>query len=72
LFLRHRHAHPGRADLKGTCDFIGADSLAYVSVAGLHQAVKDTHPKGFCDACFTGEYDTGVDTIRKKMLKVVA
>lgn len=61
-----------RLDLKGTCDFIGADSLAYVSVAGLHQAVKDTNPKGFCDACFTGEYDSGVDTIRKKMLKVVS
>ena len=35
--------------------WIGADSLAYISLAGLHEAVAADHP-GFCDACFSGDY----------------
>jgi amidophosphoribosyltransferase len=39
------------------CKFIGADSLGYVSLAGLRQAVADT--KGdFCTSCYTGVYPT--------------
>lgn len=37
------------------CNFIGADSLAFISVQGLHDAVHCDHA-GFCDACFTGVY----------------
>lgn len=40
--------------------FIGADSLAYVSMDGLYRAVgeakRDMGAPQFCDACFTGEY----------------
>ncbi len=43
--------------------FIGADSLAFVSIDGLYRAMGK--PKGrdgadpqFCDACFTGDYPT--------------
>ena len=38
-------------------EFIGADSLAYLSVERLHGAV-DGDPQGgsYCDACFTGHY----------------
>ncbi len=36
---------------------IGADSLGYLSVEGLHEAVSgDRSGTGFCDACFTGQY----------------
>jgi amidophosphoribosyltransferase len=39
------------------CKFIGADSLGYVSMAGLKQAVDDT--KGsYCTSCYTGVYPT--------------
>lgn len=39
------------------CDLIGADSLGYLSVEGLHQSVSDNpEGTGFCDACFTGKY----------------
>jgi amidophosphoribosyltransferase len=34
---------------------LGCDSLAYLSVEGLYEAIglgRETH----CDACFTGEY----------------
>lgn len=32
-----------------------SDSLGYISVEGLHKAVKACHNE-FCDACFTGNY----------------
>ncbi|MFS0735876.1 amidophosphoribosyltransferase [Sphingomonas sp. 1P06PA] len=42
--------------------YIGADSLAFVSVDGLYRALgedmrEDTRPQ-YCDACFTGDYPT--------------
>lgn len=42
------------------CDFIRADSLAYISIDGLYQAVNNTNRDNkepqFCDACMTGDY----------------
>jgi amidophosphoribosyltransferase len=39
------------------CKFIGADSLGYVSLAGLREAVNDS--KGnYCTSCYTGVYPT--------------
>ncbi len=43
-------------------DFIGADSLAFISVDGLYKALgedlrEEAHPQ-YCDACFTGDYPT--------------
>lgn len=43
------------------CKFIGADSLAYISIDGLYKAVgeakgRDKNNPQFCDACFTGDY----------------
>jgi amidophosphoribosyltransferase len=40
--------------------FIGADSLAFISIDGLYRAMGEAgrdarHPQ-YCDACFTGEY----------------
>src|SRR3989475_9609257 len=39
------------------CKFIGADSLGYLSLAGLKQALRDTEGK-FCTSCYTGNYPT--------------
>ncbi|MCB0310752.1 MAG: amidophosphoribosyltransferase, partial [Bdellovibrionales bacterium] len=39
-------------------DYIGVDSLAYLSVAGLYRAVK-AERGSMCDACFTGKYPLG-------------
>jgi len=40
--------------------FIGADSLAYVSIDGLYRAMghgsRNSAQPQYCDACFTGEY----------------
>jgi amidophosphoribosyltransferase len=44
----------------GRAEHIGVDSLAYISVDGLYQAVGETKRNNdlpqYCDACFTGEY----------------
>ena len=37
------------------CRFIGADSLAYLSLEGLMEGAGGK-TKGYCDACFSGEY----------------
>jgi amidophosphoribosyltransferase len=39
------------------CRFLGADSLGYISLAGLRQAVNDTQGN-FCTSCYTGIYPT--------------
>lgn len=41
------------------CEFIGCDSLAFISLQGLHSAIHANHP-GFCDACFSGDYVTDI------------
>jgi amidophosphoribosyltransferase len=44
-------------DLGGIQQHIGVDSLGYLSLDGMLQAVPDG-PKGFCHACFSGDYPT--------------
>ena len=39
------------------CKFLGADSLGYVSLPALKQAVADTEGR-FCTSCYTGFYPT--------------
>src|SRR5712664_2037521 len=39
------------------CKFIGADSLGYLSLPTLRQALSDTEGK-FCTSCYTGVYPT--------------
>ena len=41
------------------CEFIEADSLAYLSIEGLLATVRGSDG-GFCTACLTGEYPTEV------------
>jgi amidophosphoribosyltransferase len=44
-------------DLEGIRKHIGVDSLGYLSLDGMLAAVPDG-PKGFCHACFSGDYPT--------------
>lgn len=39
-------------------DFIGADSLGYLSLDGLVEAASRKTGSGFCHACFSGKYPT--------------
>ena len=49
-------------DLEGMRQFMGASSLAFLSVDGIYRAVGHDHRDGrspqFTDHCFTGEYPT--------------
>ncbi len=51
-------------DLEGMRKFIGADSLAFLSVPGIYRAMgyaeRDPIRPQFTDHCFTGEYPTGL------------
>jgi amidophosphoribosyltransferase len=38
--------------------YIGVDTLAYLSIAGMYRAVE-SGPQKFCDACFSGKYPLG-------------
>lgn len=54
-------------------EFIGADSLAYLSVEGMYRAVGNA-PGSFCDACFSGRYQAGTPhefSPRHESLRVV-
>lgn len=46
-----------------TAQYIGVDSLAYLSIDGLYRAVAQANGQPgqgrFCDACFTGNYPVG-------------
>ena len=39
---------------------VGADSLRYLSIAGLRRSMGDPEGRGFCFACFTGDYPVRV------------
>jgi amidophosphoribosyltransferase len=39
-------------------DYIGADSLAYLSLEGLKKACGDGEKTTYCSACYTGDYPT--------------
>jgi amidophosphoribosyltransferase len=41
-------------------EYIGADSLAYLSLEGLRKAAGDGDEHVFCTACYTGKYPTNI------------
>jgi amidophosphoribosyltransferase len=49
---------------------IGADSLAFLSLEGMHQAIEperaEADGKGYCNACFTGRYPMPVSEAATK------
>src|SRR6202171_2841723 len=42
-------------------EFIGADSLAYLSLDGMKKACADGEKTTYCTACYTGSYPTKID-----------
>lgn len=47
-------------DLKTIKEFIGADSMAYLSMEGMFASI-DSHPGKFCAACFDEKYPTALE-----------
>lgn len=54
----------GAKDVGKIKDFLGADSLGYLSVEGLLLPLKN--PEGYCTACYTGEYPVDICNMRGK------
>ncbi|MGB1609236.1 MAG: amidophosphoribosyltransferase [Ilumatobacteraceae bacterium] len=48
-------------------EFIGADSLAFLSLDGMMRAVGSADGAGYCNACFTGEYPIPVGDAQAKL-----
>ena len=38
------------------CEWMGADSLAFISLQGLRDSLPDVRTPGYCEACFSGDY----------------
>lgn len=59
-----------RQSIEEIRDFLGADSLGYLSLNGLFEAVGNPDGSRFCAACYTGQYPTplgrGVETSRER------
>jgi amidophosphoribosyltransferase len=57
-------------DIEAMCEFIKADSLAFVSIDGLYRAVglagRNSARPQYCDACFTGDYPTGLTDLGQR------
>ncbi len=55
-------------DLDGMRDYIGADSLAFLSIPGLYRAMgeerRDPDCPQYTDHCFTGDYPTGLTDLQ--------
>ena len=52
-----------------TCAYIGCDTLAFISLNGLRDAIHTNHG-GFCDACFSGDYPVAIpEPIKQRMNK---
>ena len=60
----------GRMDVAAMCEFIHADSLAFVSIDGLYRAVglpgRNHASPQYCDACFTGDYPTSLTDLAER------
>lgn len=48
-----------KMDVKAIADFIGADSLHYISLEGMHKALGRSEDF-FCAACFSGNYPVAI------------
>ncbi len=53
-----------RMDVHAIEQFIGCDSLYYLSLEGMMRAVGRT--EGYCQACFTGQYPLPIDPAQTK------
>ena len=58
-----------RKSIDEIAGYLHADSLAYLSEAGLHQSVSDEIGPGrrFCNACFSGRYAAGQPLIESRL-----
>jgi amidophosphoribosyltransferase len=49
-------------DLKKMEEYLGVDSLEYMKIDEMLEAMVDHAPDNFCTACFSGDYPTKINT----------
>ncbi len=60
------HLIAANQSLEEIRQFIGADSLAYLSMSGMFDAMGGGDGSTYCSACFSGDYPTPVDIYAKE------
>ncbi|MDP3149808.1 MAG: amidophosphoribosyltransferase [Ignavibacteria bacterium] len=55
-----------KKDLEQIREYLGVDSIEYMSIEELLEGVYEDDKNNFCTACFSGSYPTVVDTSFKK------
>ena len=64
-------AHKYESKIDDIRDYLGVDSLEYLTIDELLEAVSEAGPDNFCNACFSGNYPTQVDAkFKKEMYEV--
>jgi amidophosphoribosyltransferase len=62
----HKELIASAHSTKEICEYIGADTLGYLSETGMYGFLGN-EPRGeYCDACFTGRYPMPVDEEKEK------
>lgn len=59
-------AHNHNADIEQIRKELGVDSLKYLTIEEMLEAVSEAGKESFCHACFSGEYPTEIDLNFKK------
>ncbi|MBN1300276.1 MAG: amidophosphoribosyltransferase [Melioribacteraceae bacterium] len=59
-------AYKMNSDINKIKEYLGVDSIEYMSIDELLEAMVDHDREHFCTACFSGDYPTSVDTTYSK------
>jgi len=57
------------SSLEEICDFVGADSLGYLSLEGMKDSLSSPET-GYCTACWTGEYPEPVADLDRRQAEL--
>ena len=53
-------------DIPKIKEYLEVDSLEYLTIDEMLEAVSEADPENFCTACFSGDYPTKIDANFKK------
>jgi amidophosphoribosyltransferase len=59
-------ANQMNGEIKEIEKYLGVDSLEYLTIDEMLEAISEAIPENFCTACFSGNYPTVVDASFKK------
>lgn len=59
-------ANKMNGNIKEIEKYLNVDSLEYLTIDEMLEAVKEINPDNFCTACFSGQYPTPVDVLFNK------